>query len=107
MMIARFPEDGTVRTTTLVENRCGEVLSTCGRVAWMEATNNSAYLLATTKEQGAMSPANGPMKPTTPSLPTRDRDRISRALIVGEQSGEPERFDFAAFKRRKLAEMSG
>ncbi|WP_232493444.1 type II toxin-antitoxin system ParD family antitoxin [Novosphingobium kaempferiae] len=28
---------------------------------------------------------------------------IRSALIEGEQSGEPERFDFGAFKRRKIA----
>jgi antitoxin ParD1/3/4 len=28
-------------------------------------------------------------------------ERIRGALIAGEQSGEPEAFDFAAFKRRK------
>lgn len=31
-------------------------------------------------------------------------EAVRRALIEGEQSGEPERFDFAAFKRRKAAE---
>ena len=31
-------------------------------------------------------------------------DSIRQALIAGEQSGEPERFDFAAFKQRKAAE---
>ena len=31
-------------------------------------------------------------------------DGIRQALIEGEQSGEPERFDFAAFKQRKAAE---
>ncbi len=31
-------------------------------------------------------------------------ESIRRALIEGEQSGEPEGFDFAAFKRRKSAE---
>ena len=31
-------------------------------------------------------------------------DSIRQALIEGEQSGEPERFDFAAFKQRKAAE---
>ncbi|WP_373458621.1 type II toxin-antitoxin system ParD family antitoxin [Sphingomonas faeni] len=29
---------------------------------------------------------------------------IRQALIEGEQSGEPEPFDFAAFKRRKAAQ---
>ena len=29
---------------------------------------------------------------------------IRQALIEGEQSGEPERFDFAAFKERKAAQ---
>lgn len=33
-----------------------------------------------------------------------DIESIRRALIEGEQSGEPERFDFAAFKQRKLAQ---
>lgn len=31
-------------------------------------------------------------------------DSIRAALIEGEMSGEPEPFDFAEFKRRKLAE---
>lgn len=31
-------------------------------------------------------------------------DRIREALIEGEASGEPEPFDFAAFKQRKVAE---
>ncbi|QJU57795.1 type II toxin-antitoxin system ParD family antitoxin [Sphingomonas sp. AP4-R1] len=31
-------------------------------------------------------------------------ESIRHALIDGEQSGEPERFDFAAFKRRKAAQ---
>ena len=31
-------------------------------------------------------------------------DSIRAALIEGELSGEPEPFDFAAFKRRKLEE---
>lgn len=31
-------------------------------------------------------------------------ERIRHALIEGEQSGEPQPFDFAAFKRRKAAE---
>ncbi|MDX1252232.1 MAG: type II toxin-antitoxin system ParD family antitoxin [Gammaproteobacteria bacterium] len=31
-------------------------------------------------------------------------ETILQALIEGEQSGEPEPFDFDAFKRRKLAE---
>lgn len=31
-------------------------------------------------------------------------DRIREALIEGEASGEPEPFDFAAFKQRKAAE---
>lgn len=35
-----------------------------------------------------------------------ERESIRHALIEGEQSGEPERFDFAAFKRRK-AEQHG
>ena len=52
-----------------------------------------------------MSPGNGPVKLTTPSLPVCERDRISRALIAGEQSGEPQPFEFAEFKRRKLAEF--
>lgn len=29
---------------------------------------------------------------------------IRQALIEGEQSGEPERFDFAAFRQRKTAQ---
>lgn len=29
---------------------------------------------------------------------------IRRALIEGEQSGEPEPFDFAAFRQRKVAQ---
>ncbi len=35
-----------------------------------------------------------------------ERESIRQALIDGEQSGQPEPFDFAAFKRRK-AEQSG
>ena len=35
---------------------------------------------------------------------TFEIDAIRRALIEGEQSGEAEPFDFAAFKRRKTAE---
>lgn len=31
-------------------------------------------------------------------------ERIRQALTEGEQSGEPEPFDFAAFKRRKAAQ---
>ena len=31
-------------------------------------------------------------------------DNIRQALIEGEQSGEPEPFDFAAFKQRKAAQ---
>lgn len=31
-------------------------------------------------------------------------ETIRRALIEGEQSGEPERFDFAAFKEAKTAQ---
>jgi len=31
-------------------------------------------------------------------------ESIRQALIEGEQSGEAERFDFAAFKRRKAAQ---
>jgi antitoxin ParD1/3/4 len=31
-------------------------------------------------------------------------ESIRQALIEGEESGEPERFDFAAFKRRKSAQ---
>lgn len=31
-------------------------------------------------------------------------ETIRQALIEGEQSGEPERFDFAAFKQRKAAQ---
>ena len=31
-------------------------------------------------------------------------ETIRHALIEGEQSGEPEAFDFAAFKRRKSAQ---
>jgi len=30
-------------------------------------------------------------------------ETIRQALLEGEQSGEPERFDFAAFKKRKAA----
>lgn len=39
----------------------------------------------------------------------REQDRhaeietIRQALVEGEQSGEPEGFDFAAFKQRKIA----
>jgi antitoxin ParD1/3/4 len=35
-----------------------------------------------------------------------ETESIRQALIDGEQSGEPERFDFAAFKRRN-AEQHG
>jgi len=31
-------------------------------------------------------------------------ESVRQALIEGEQSGEPEPFDFAAFKQRKVAE---
>ena len=31
-------------------------------------------------------------------------EAVRRALIEGEQSGEPEPFDFATFKRRKVTE---
>jgi antitoxin ParD1/3/4 len=31
-------------------------------------------------------------------------ETIRQALIEGEQSGEPEQFDFTAFKRRKAAQ---
>lgn len=34
-------------------------------------------------------------------------ERLRQALIDGEQSGEPEEFDFAAFKARKRAEHEG
>jgi antitoxin ParD1/3/4 len=33
-----------------------------------------------------------------------ETETIREALIEGEQSGEPERFDFAAFKQRKAAQ---
>ncbi|OQW71031.1 MAG: addiction module antitoxin [Proteobacteria bacterium ST_bin13] len=33
-----------------------------------------------------------------------EADRIREALIEGEASGEPEPFDFAVFKQRKVAE---
>ena len=33
-----------------------------------------------------------------------DVEAIRQALIEGEQSGAPERFDFAAFKQRKTAQ---
>lgn len=33
-----------------------------------------------------------------------EMETIRRALIEGENSGEPERFDFAAFKARKAAQ---
>ena len=33
-----------------------------------------------------------------------ESDAIRQALIQGEQSGEPEAFDFTAFKRRKAAQ---
>lgn len=35
---------------------------------------------------------------------SRDIDAVRRALIEGEQGGEPEPFDFKAFKRRKASE---
>ena len=53
-----------------------------------------------------MYPGNGPVKLTTPSLPVCDRDRIRRALIAGEQSGEPQSFDFEAFRKRKTKQFS-
>ena len=31
-------------------------------------------------------------------------EMIRSALVEGEQSGEPDRFDFAAFKKRKAAQ---
>jgi len=33
-----------------------------------------------------------------------DIETLRQALIEGEQSSEPEQFDFAAFKRRKIAQ---
>lgn len=36
-----------------------------------------------------------------------DVETVRPALIEGEQSGEPERFDFAAFRERKTAEHGG
>ena len=33
-----------------------------------------------------------------------EKESIRQALIEGEQSGKPEPFDFAAFKRRKAAQ---
>lgn len=33
-----------------------------------------------------------------------ETETIRQALIEGERSGEPERFDFASFKRRKTAQ---
>lgn len=35
---------------------------------------------------------------------TADLERLRQALIEGEQSGEPERFDFGVFKKRKIAQ---
>ena len=35
---------------------------------------------------------------------TLEMESIRQALIDGEQSGEPEPFDFAAFKQRKAAQ---
>lgn len=35
---------------------------------------------------------------------TFEIETIRQALIEGEQSGEPEPFDFAAFRRRKTAQ---
>ncbi|MET0364272.1 MAG: type II toxin-antitoxin system ParD family antitoxin [Sphingobium sp.] len=35
---------------------------------------------------------------------TFEIDTIRQALLDGEQSGEPERFDFAAFRQRKTAQ---
>ena len=34
-----------------------------------------------------------------------EREGIRQALTEGEQSGEPEPFDFAAFKQRKAAQL--
>jgi antitoxin ParD1/3/4 len=33
-----------------------------------------------------------------------ETERLRQALIEGEESGEPEPFDFAAFRRRKAAQ---
>ena len=35
---------------------------------------------------------------------SREVETIRQALIEGEQSGEPERFDFASFTQRKVAQ---
>ena len=35
---------------------------------------------------------------------TFEIETIRQALIEGEQSGEPEHFDFATFKQRKVAQ---
>jgi antitoxin ParD1/3/4 len=35
---------------------------------------------------------------------SQEIEAIRHALIEGEQSGEPDQFDFAAFKRRKAAQ---
>lgn len=35
---------------------------------------------------------------------TVEIDDIRQALIEGEQSGEPEKFDFTTFKRRKVTQ---
>jgi len=35
---------------------------------------------------------------------TPEIETIRKALIEGEQSGEPERFDFSAFRQRKRAQ---
>ena len=34
-------------------------------------------------------------------------ETVRQALIAGERSGEPQRFDFAAFTRRKRAQHGG
>ncbi|MEP7185814.1 MAG: type II toxin-antitoxin system ParD family antitoxin [Rhodanobacter sp.] len=36
-----------------------------------------------------------------------ERDAVRQALIDGERSGEPQRFDFVAFIRRKRTEHGG
>jgi antitoxin ParD1/3/4 len=35
-----------------------------------------------------------------------DLETVRQALMAGEHSGEPQRFDFAEFSRRKLAQHS-
>ncbi|CAN5453979.1 hypothetical protein BH10PSE14_BH10PSE14_30610 [soil metagenome] len=50
-------------------------------------------------------PDTGSAAQTEASHLADGRDAIRQALIEGEQSGAPEPFDFAAFRKRKSAEL--